>query len=112
MRRAEREAVKVVRRLAIEHGRNPFERSDGRSGIRRGPVWRAHVHPRRELQPLVAAGQAQGPLARRQRLAWRAFRIRQLAVKGMNPSESGAVPELCGNLFGRVEAIKRFLDAP
>jgi len=71
-----------------------------------------YVHPRRELQPLVAAGQAQGPLARRQRLCVPSLQDETIGGKGMNPSEPGAVLELCGNLFGHVEAIKRFLDAP
>ena len=105
------EAVKVVRRLAVEHGQNPFERFDGRTEFAAGLSGARYVHPRRELQPLVAAGQAQGPLARRQRFCVASLQDKTIGGKGMNPSEPGAVLELCGNLFGRVEAIKRFLDA-
>ena len=59
------EAVKVVRRLAVEHGQNPFERFDGRAEFAAGLSGARHVHLRREQQPLVVPGEAQGPLARR-----------------------------------------------
>src|SRR3954469_22568356 len=106
------EAVKVVERLAFEHGQNPFERLDGRTEFAAGLSGACYVHLRRELQPLVAAGQAQGPLARRQRLCGARLQDKTIGSKGMYPAEPGAVLELCGNLFGRFEAIKRFLDAP